>query len=89
MIIELDKEILYNSFGVKEFSALEMSIDNMAPSLVEYHLAELSQYNDESYFNKRDIQTTINIGNYNIYLDYNKNIFLEISKSEEDTPSLW
>ena len=34
--------------------------------------------NDDSYFNKRDIEESISIGDYNLYIDYSKNIYLEL-----------
>lgn len=90
MITQLNNESLYNSFGVENFTNLEGAIDNMAPSLVEYYLSDLCQYNDEVYFNKREIENSICIGSYNLYIDYNNNIYLEIDNiNDEETQSLW
>lgn len=76
-------------FGVGEFNLLEGAIDNMAPSLVEYYLSSLSD-NDDTYFNKKDIEESISIGDYNLYIDYSKNIYLELTSTFEDnTQSFW
>ena len=97
MIALLNKETLYNTFGVNDFNALGDSINNMAPSMVEYYLSDLCDYsniNDTGngfYLNKRNIENSIFIGEYSIYIDYNEDIFLEIEISEDDyeTASLW
>jgi hypothetical protein len=46
---------------------------------------------DDFYFNKRDIEESISVGNYNLYIDYSKNIYLEeLSKMIDDnTQSFW
>lgn len=65
----------------------------MAPSMVEYYLSDLSNNNNDAYLNKRNIQDTINIGEYFLYLDYDDEVFLEIddaiSNKEFETNSLW
>lgn len=89
MIIQVDKDSLFNTFGVKNFKLLHSAIDNMAPSLVEYYLSSFTN-DDELYFNKRDIEESISIGDYNLYIDYTKNIYLELnSTTEEITQSFW
>ena len=89
MIIQVDKDSLFNTFGVKNFELLHSAIDNMAPSLVEYYLSSFTN-DDELYFNKRDIEESISIGDYNLYIDYTKNIYLELnSTTEEITQSFW
>ena len=89
MIIQVDKDSLFNTFGVKNFELLHSAIDNMAPSLVEYYLSSFTS-DDELYFNKRDIEESISIGDYNLYIDYTKNIYLELnSTTEEITQSFW
>lgn len=89
MIIFVDKESLYNSFRVSSFSDLVSTIDTMAPSLVEYYLSDLCQYCDNVYFNKRNINNSISIGDYVLYKDYEDDIYIEINKTEEETQSLW
>ena len=45
---------------------------------------------NEYYFNKRDIEESISIGDYNLYIDYSKNIYLELNNIIEDsTQSFW
>ena len=89
MITQVNKDSLYNMFGVDNFNLLESALDNMAPSLVEYYLSSLTS-NDDSYFNKRDIEESISIGDYNLYIDYSKNIYLELNNIIEDsTQSFW
>ena len=89
MITQVNKDSLYNIFGVGNFDLLESAIENMAPSLVEYYLSSLTS-DDELYFNKRDIEESIFIGDYSLYIDYSKNIYLELnSTTEEITQSFW
>lgn len=89
MITLINNSSLFNMFGVGEFNLLEGAIDNMAPSLVEYYLSSLSD-NDDTYFNKKDIEESISIGDYNLYIDYSKNIYLELTSTFEDnTQSFW
>lgn len=89
MITQVDKDSLFNIFGVKNFELLHSAIDNMAPSLVEYYLSSFRS-DDELYFNKRDIEESISIGDYNLYIDYTKNIYLELnSTTKESTESFW
>ena len=89
MIIQVNKDSLYNMFGVDNFNLLENALDNMAPSLVEYYLSSLAN-SDDSYFNKIDIEETISIGDYSLYIDYSENIYLELNSAIEDsTQSFW
>lgn len=89
MITQVNKNSLFNMFGVKDFNLLESAIDRMAPSLVEYYLSSLTD-DDDTYFNKRDIEESISIGDYNLYIDYSKNIYLELTSTFEDTTqSFW
>ncbi len=90
MITQVNKDSLYNIFGVGNFDHLESAIDNMAPSMVEYYLSGFID-NEDFYFNKRDIENIISIGNYNIYLDYSKNIYLELIEDtiDDSTQSFW
>ena len=89
MITQINKDSLYHMFGVGNFDLLEGAIENMAPSLVEYYLSSLTS-DDDAYFNKRDIEETISIGDYNLYIDYSENIYLEQNSTNEDsTQSFW
>lgn len=90
MITLVNKDSLYNIFGVKAFDLLEGAIDRMAPSLVEYHLSSLCEDSDETYFNKRDVEESVSVGEYNLYRDYCENIYLEINTIIDDyTQTLW
>lgn len=92
MVSLLNKNSLYSTFGVHEFSSLEQNIQTMAPSMVEYYLYELSSGNEYTYLNKKYIQESISIGEYSIYLDYNEEVFLEFENINEEeliTNSLW
>ncbi len=90
MITQINSDSLYNLFKVVDFDLLESAIDNMAPSMVEYYLSSFTSSND-LYFNKRDIENSISIGNYNLYLDYSKNVFLELIEDagDDNTQSFW
>jgi len=90
MFILVNKDSLYNTFGIESFKLLESAVDTMAPSLVEYHLTALSEYSQEAYFNKRDIENSISIGEYNLYIDYGENIYLEVNSSQDNfTQGFW
>ena len=43
---------------------------------------------NSSYFDKKNIETTFNIGDYNLHIDYNDNIFIELNKTEENSQTL-
>jgi len=91
MVFFVDKSSILNLFGVENFSSLKSVVDNMSPSLVEYYLASFCSNNDIVYFNKKDIENSIFVGKYNIYLDYNENMYLEVTQLNLDnvTKSLW
>jgi len=92
MVLLLNKNSLYSTFGVSDFDSLDVNINSMAPSMVEYYLSDLSYGNDDAYLNKRNIQNSISIGEYSLYLDYDDEVYLEIENSVEDdfeTASLW
>ncbi len=92
MVLLLNKNSLYSTFGVSDFDSLDKNMQSMAPSMVEYYLSDLSSGNEDTYLNKRNIQESISIGEYSIYLDYDDEIYLEIADYIEDdleTASLW
>ena len=93
MIVQLSNNSLYSTFGVSSFSEFELNIQNMAPSMVEYYLSNLSEeiQGDSTYLNKSNIQQTINIDEYDIHLDYNNDIYLEFveKNSDYETLSFW
>ncbi len=91
MTLLLNKISLYSTFGVDDFESLDRVINNMAPSMVEYYLSDLSDGFENVYLNKRNIQNSLNIGDFSIYLDYSDEVYLEIDDNKEDleTTSLW
>jgi hypothetical protein len=92
MIISVNKNSLYSTFSVENFQSLESAIDSMAPSLVEYYLSSFCEHNEDTiYLNKRDIEEKVSVGEYNLYLDYSENIYLELISSSEEiqTLSFW
>lgn len=92
MILLLNRDSLFSTFGVSCFQDLDSAINNMAPSMVDYYLSDLSNGMDDSYLNKRNIQSSINIGDFSLYLDYDEEIYLEFLQQNSDnfeTASLW
>lgn len=92
MIALLNKNTLYNTFGVESFSSIEDAINSMAPSLVEYYLEDLKQYCEETYLNRTQIEQTVYIGDYNLYKDYSDNVYLELNENysnSDQTTSFW
>jgi hypothetical protein len=65
----------------------------MAPSMVEYYLSDLASSSQDSntYMNKSNIQQTLNLDEYALYMDYNDEVYLEFTEdqSEYTTESLW
>ena len=93
MMLLLNKNSLYSTFGVNDFDSLESAVSSMAPSMVEYYLSDLSSGNDDSYLNRRNIQKSLDIGEYSLYIDYDNEVYLEIdaavSNDDFETGSLW
>ena len=91
MFIAVDKNSILNLFKVDTFSELESVLELMSPSLVEYHLSNFLDSDNSSYFDKKNIETTFNIGDYNLHIDYNKNLFIEVNEAQKDeqTLSFW
>lgn len=85
MTILLNKNSLYNTFGVDSFNSLEDAVNNMAPSMVEYYLSDLSQYSEDTYLNKSQIEQSVYIGDYSLYKDYSDNIYLELDNQTTNT----
>ena len=92
MIIKLDTDLVYSTFSVDTFEQIEQSAQTMAPSMIEYYLSDLASNFDESlYVNKTDIQNTIYLDEYMLYIDYSDNIYLEFTEKNDnlETESLW
>ncbi|AXH09767.1 hypothetical protein CP960_07890 [Malaciobacter halophilus] len=87
MTKQINKNTLFNTFGIDNFNSLEEVINSMPPSIVEYHLNSLDDMENEIYLNKRDIEKSVNFGEYNIYLDYSENIYLEVEFTEDTLTS--
>ncbi|MFK2821720.1 hypothetical protein [Arcobacter sp. YIC-80] len=92
MTILLNKNSLYNTFGVNDFNCLEDAVNKMAPSMVEYYLSDLSQYSEDAYLNKSQIENSVYIGDYSLYIDYSDNVYLELDNQKTnpyETESFW
>ncbi|QEZ89168.1 hypothetical protein [Aliarcobacter cibarius] len=92
MIVCVNKESIYSLFGVDDFVSLETALDNIAPSLLDYHFKDFCDNSEEvSFFNKREVENSFSQGSYTLFLDYNENLFLEIDDLEVDdsTSSFW
>jgi len=92
LTIQLENNLLFQTFKVSCFDELEQGINNIAPSMVEYYLEDLSSSSNESiYINKSNIQKSILLDQYSLYLDYSDTIYLEKEEKDDtyDTESLW
>jgi len=92
LTIQLENSSLFQIFKVSCFDELEQGINNIAPSMVEYYLEDLSSSSNESiYINKSNIQKSILLDQYSLYLDYSDTIYLEREEKDDtyDTESLW
>ncbi len=86
MTILIDKYNLYSTFSVTDFDELESSIDQLSPSMTEYYLNDLASVNnDVQHLNKSNVQKSLLLDNYYLYLDYSENIFLEINNTPDET----
>ena len=67
----------------KYFDLIEQTFD--------FPTEEFKVIDDELYFNRRDIEESISVGDYNLYIDYSENVYLElnITTTEEITQSFW
>ncbi len=92
MIIALDKDLVYSTFNVEMFEQIATATQTMAPSMIEYYLSDLASNSEESsYINKSEIQNSIYLDEYMLYIDYSDNIYLEFTEKNNDyeTESLW
>lgn len=92
MIIQLDKDLVFSTFNVESFDQIEIKAESMAPSMVEYYLSDLALVTSEQiYINRSNIQNSINLDEYSLYLDYGENIYLEFIEKDDsyETQSLW
>jgi len=89
--LDSNKE-LFTLLNICSFEDIEDAISSIAPSLLEYHLEQLlSSIQDNATLNKHNIQNTINLDIYTIYLDYSDNLYIELDVIEDEyiTESLW
>ncbi|MCD4757363.1 MAG: hypothetical protein K8R39_03785 [Arcobacteraceae bacterium] len=93
MIIKLETDLVYSTFNVEMFEQIELATQVMAPSMIEYYLSDLasSSEDESSYINKSEIQNTVYLDEYMLYIDYSDNIYLEFTEKDDDydTESLW
>jgi len=60
--------------------------------MVEYYLSDLASATiNNSYLNRSNIQKSLFLDSYILYLDYSNNVYLEIKQSEDELEanSLW
>jgi len=93
LIIKLETDLVYSTFNVEMFEQIELATQVMAPSMIEYYLSDLASSSEEesSYINKSEIQNTVYLDEYMLYIDYSDNIYLEFTEKDDDydTESLW
>jgi len=92
LTVKLDTSLLFNTFKVNSFEQLEQGMQSLAPSMIEYYLSDLSSSVSESfYINRSNIQKTIFLDEYSLYLDYEDFVYLEFVQKDNfyGTESLW
>ena len=90
MTIQLESNLLFQTFKVSCFEELEQELQTIAPSMVEYYLDDLSSsISEPAYINRSNIQKTIYLDQYSLYLDYSDSVYLETLEKDYDTESLW
>lgn len=92
MIIQLDTTSLFQTFKISSFEELEQEVQSIAPSMVEYYLDDLSSSTTEAtYINRSNIQKSIFLDQYTLYLDYWDSVYLEKQEKDDtyETESLW
>jgi len=83
---------LFTLLNITSFNNIQGAINNIAPSLLEYHLDQLiDNIQDTTTLNKHNVQDTINLDKYTLYIDYSDNLYIEIQIIEDEysTASLW
>lgn len=95
MIYLISNYDLFNEFKISSLDEIESKINNIAPSLCEYHFENIVLYSQPyPYLNRNQIEKDFVFGNFKLLFDYEKNIFLERNESYSDgesseTSSLW
>jgi len=83
---------LFTLLNIISFDNIQGAINNIAPSLLEYHLEQLiGNIENNIIFNKHNVQDTINLDKYTLYIDYSDNLYIEVQIIEDEyaTASLW
>ncbi len=83
---------VYSLFDINEFTQLHSKVFTIAPSVCDYNLNNLiNTLEPQSFFNKSNIQDSINIDNYSLYLAYDNNIYIEFIKQDDEyaNDTLW
>jgi len=89
--LDSNKE-LYTLLGISSFQSIQGAINNIAPSLLEYHLEQLLEnIQSGEILNRNNIQDTVNLDKYTLYIDYSDNLYIEVQIIEDEyiTDSLW
>ena len=93
MVYSIDIADICLTFNISTISELDGAISSIAPSMCEYYFNNLiTCYGDKNcYLNRSQIQKTIHIGDYSLYLDYSDNIFIEKQENVDEyiAQSLW
>jgi hypothetical protein len=89
----LDSNNLLSTFNISSLEEIDSAIESIAPSICEYHFDNLITYYGDTngFLNRSQIQKTIHLGDYSLYLDYSENIFIEKRENLDEyaTESLW
>jgi len=83
---------LFTLLNITSFDNIQGAINNIAPSLLEYHLEQLiDNIENNIILNKHNVQDTINLDKYTLYMDYSDNLYIEVQIIEDEyaTASLW
>ncbi|MGB0989286.1 MAG: hypothetical protein ACPGUI_00500 [Halarcobacter sp.] len=80
-VIIVDERILVN-LGAKSFETLEQVIEKMPPSMVEYFIDDAINDEQPVYFNHKQTESAIVVGNYTIIKGYDEHIYVEHSIPE-------
>jgi len=66
-------------------ATIENKIDNMAPSMMEYQMAQACECTENVVFNKTNAQSIVMAHGVQIYINYEDEIFVELTKNDEQT----
>jgi len=93
MFYQVDKSSFLHTFRLNEndFCNLREFLDKEPPSVVEYHLSILELLDKSVEVFELSIKDILSFGIYNLIIDYEENIYLEINRdyNTSDTASFW